>query len=305
MIAVQRCIAAFVLTLLCPACSIRRLAVSGLADALAGSATVFAREEDPELVRAALPFALESLEALLLEQPENRDLLVSASAGFALYGYAFVELEAERLEGRDYTAAEQLRERALRLYLRARDHALRGLELGHPGIGARLRRDPAGAAAELGPGELHLAYWTGATWGLAISLGKNRPELLADVEVVRALLVRTLELDEGYQEGAAHEAMIALEGLPRAMGGSPERARQHYARALELSGGRRASTHLALAENVSIPAQDRAEFETLLDKALAVDRDAVPAARLANILAQERALRLRNSIDELFLPPLE
>jgi len=78
-------------------------------------------------------------------------------------------------------------------------------------------------------------------------------------------------------------------------------ARRHYQRALELSGGRRASTHLALAEAVSVKKQDRAEFQALLDKALAVDPDAAPEGRLANVLAQRKARRLRRQIDDLFL----
>lgn len=293
------------LAALLAACSVRRLAVNGLADALARSSEAFASEEDPELVREALPFALKAIEAVLLEEPEQKTLLIAASAGFAQYGYAFVELDAERIEGADYEGALALRDRALALYLRARDYALRGLELSHPGIGQRLRCAPARAAREIAKRDLDFAYWTGASWGLAIALGKDRPELMADVEVVRALLFRALELDESYGRGAIHEALIAIEALPEAMGGSVARARQHFQRALELNGGTRASTYVALAESVCIPAQDRGEFERLLEAALAVDGNAVPAERLANRLAQDRSRRLLASIDELFLTPVE
>ena len=153
--------------------------------------------------------------------------------------------------------------------------------------------------------DVELAYGTAGTWGLAIGLGKDDPGLVADVDAVRALLRRALELDEDWDQGALHEAMISVEGLPRAMGGSPERAREHFQRALALSGGQRASLYLKLAENVSVPAQDRDEFETLLRQALAVDLDAAPDLRLSNRITQDRARRLLDGIDDLFLPPLE
>jgi len=68
-----------------------------------------------------------------------------------------------------------------------------------------------------------------------------------------------------------------------------------------LSGGQRASTFVSLAENISVPAQDRAEFERLLDSALAIDPDDAPSGRLANIISQRRARRLQLRVDDLFL----
>jgi len=286
-------------------CSLKSLAVGGLSGALSGTAEAFAREDDPEIVRGAMPFALKAIEGVLLDDPENEPLLSAASAGFGLYAYAFVQLDAERLQDTDYEAAEALRARAIALYRRARDYALRGLELRHAGITAALRAQPDEAVRALGKDDVELSYWAGGTWGLAISLGKDDPALLADLDAVRALLRRALELDEGYLEGALHEAMIPVEGLPAAMGGSVARARTHFQRALELSGGKRSSLYLKLAENVSVPAQDRAEFESLLRQALAVDLDAAPDQRLANRVSQARAAYLLDKIDDLFLPPLD
>lgn len=291
--------------LLTGACSVRSLAVNGLADALAGSAAAFAREDDPALARDALPFAMKMIEGVLIENPENETLLSAASAAFGLYAYAFVHVDAEALEARDYAAGTAMKARALALYLRARDYALRALELRHAGLAGGLRAAPAAAAARLTAADVELAYWAGGTWGLAISLGKDDPALVADVDAVRALLRRALELDEDYGAGALHEALIPIEGLPRAMGGSEQRAREHFQRALELSGGTRASLFLKVAENLSIPAQDRDEFERMLALALAVDLDADPDQRLSNRISWIRAQNLLERIDDLFLPPLE
>jgi predicted anti-sigma-YlaC factor YlaD len=284
-------------------CSIRRMAINSLADSLASQGDVFASDEDPELVRGATPFALKTVEGLLVEVPDHEGLLLTACSGFTQYAYAFIESDAELIEDESYDEAQQLRERALRMYLRARDYCLRGLALEEPDILVRLAGEPDRAAADLD--DVPFLYWTGASWGSAISLGKDRPELIADLSAVVALMRRALELDESYADGAIHEVMIVLESLPANMGGSRERAREHYDRALELSGGLRASPHVSLAENVAVPTQNRSEFVDLLGRALEVDPNEYPGWRLQNLIVQRRAHHLLGRVDDLFLDPEE
>ncbi len=282
-------------------CSIRGLAINALAKSLAGSGDVYASDEDPELVRDALPFALKTMETLLAEKPDHPGLLLSACKGFTQYAYAFIETDGEALEDDDYEAALAAYDRALDMYLRGRDYCLRALELRSPGARRRLEVEPQAALAGLGREDVPLLFWTGAAWGSAISLGKDRPEITVDLGAVRALVRRALELDEGFERGSVHDVMMVLESLPPAMGGSLERARRHFDRAVELSGGRRASLFVSWAEGVSVAEQDRAEFDLLLATALAIDADAEPSNRLANIIAQRRAVRLRERADRLFL----
>jgi predicted anti-sigma-YlaC factor YlaD len=280
---------------------LRSLAINTVADSLVASGDVYASDNDPELVRQALPFALKTMESLLAEQPENRKLLLAACRGFAQYSYAFVDTNADRLESVDYRASLVERERALKLYLRARDYCLRSLELESAGIGRQLEIAPETALAEFGVDEVPVLFWTGAAWGGAISLGKDRPELSADLPAVRALMERTLELDPDYDLGAAHSVMIVLEALPAAMGGSRERARDHFEQAVTLSRGLSAGPYVTLAKQVSVPAQDWREFQQLLEQALDIDPDREPSLRLVNIIAQDRARTLLAEIEELFL----
>ena len=46
---------------------------------------------------------------------------------------------------------------------------------------------------------------------------------------------------------------------------------------------------MSLAENVSLQKQNRAEFESLLKRALAIDVNVKPDYRLANVVMQRRA----------------
>jgi tetratricopeptide (TPR) repeat protein len=178
------------------------------------------------------------------------------------------------------------------------------MELDHPGITERLIRQPKAAAAELTADDLDTAYWTAASWGSAISVGVHRLEVIADLPAVRALFDRALKLDESYSDGALHEALISLDALPEAMGGSRERADQHFARALELSRGLSASPYVGYAASVLVPAQERAAFHRTLEQALAVDPDAAVELRLANHVARARARFLLDHADDYFLEPL-
>ena len=94
---------------------------------------------------------------------------------------------------------------------------------------------------------------------------------------------------------------VDVEALPAAMGGSLERARRHFERAVELSGGARASSYVALAEGVAVAEQDRQAFESLLRQALEVDLDRDPSSRVANLIYQRKARALLERSDDLFL----
>jgi len=285
-----------------PACSVKKMAVNRLGDALAGGGETFAADEDPELVKAAVPFSLKLIESLLAESPRHKGLLLAAASGFTQYAYAFVQQDADELEDADFAAATAMRLRARKLYLRARNYGLRGFDAAHPGFADALRRDPKAAVQQARAADVPLLYWTGAAWAAAISLGKDDPDLVADLPIVEAMLDRALVLDPNFGEGSLQALMITF-AMGRAAGGrNPEaEARLHFERARQLSGGRQAGPFVSLAEAVSVQTQNLAEFRSLLEQALAVDTDARPEWRLANLVAQRRARWLLARVDELFL----
>jgi predicted anti-sigma-YlaC factor YlaD len=281
---------------------VKRIAVNKLGNALASGGSTFTSDEDPELVRDALPFSLKLIESLLAESPRHRGLLLAAASGFTPYAYAFVQEDADEIQDRDLERATALRIRARRLYLRARDYGVRGLEVTHPTFGSELRKDPRAAVQMATPKDVPFLYWTAASWGAAISLSKDNPDLVADQGIVGALIDRALALDEKFAEGAIHSFLIAYEGSRNgAEGDFAVRSRKHFDRALQLSGGNLAGPLVSLAENVSLEKQNRAEFESLLKRALAIDVNVKPDDRLANLVMQRRARWLLQRTGELFL----
>lgn len=279
-------------------CSPRLVAVNFIGNALAGGGGVYTSDNDPELVRGALPFGLKMFESLLNVSPEHEGLLLTAARGFTAYAF-LIQDAADRLDDIDLPRARQLRARTRKLYLRGRDYALRGLEVRHPGITAELRIDRTTALARTIKEDVPFLYWAGASWGGTISVAKDNAELLIDLPLVGALVERVLELDEHYDLGAAHEFLISYEASRP--GGSLVKARDHYRKALEISRGDRASIHLALAESVVVREQKLDEFRDLINRVLSVDPEGIPHMRLANTIARQRALWLKSRIPELFL----
>ncbi len=288
--------------LLLSGCSVKKFAINKVGDSLANSGATYASDDDPDLVGQAVPFGLKLMEGLLAESPKHRGLLFAASSSFTEYAYAYVQEPSEELESEDLARANFLKARARRLYLRARDYGLRGLETKHPGFGASLREDSKKAVRSTTRRDVPLLYWTAVSWGAAIALSKDRPDLVAEQPLVETLVDRAYELDPDFGHGAIDQFLISYESARQgAKGDFASRSKQHFDRAVALTSGQSASPFVAYAESVSAQKQNRGEFEALLQKALAVDPDARPEWRLSNLIEQRRARWLLSRENELFL----
>lgn len=102
-------------TLLTGCASPRQWALDQAAVALAAQGAD--NEDDLQLARDAAAYHLKLTESVLRQRPAHRALATAVSAGFTQYAYAF---DADRVQDSDARAAKRLRERAARLYGRAR-----------------------------------------------------------------------------------------------------------------------------------------------------------------------------------------
>jgi predicted anti-sigma-YlaC factor YlaD len=293
------------LVVLSGGCSIKKFAVNQVGDAIASGGSVYESDDDIEFVGEALPFSLKLLESLLEVSPEHRGMLQTACQGYATYSYVYIQHQADLAADEDFRRSIEIRARARRMYERARHYGLRGLERSHPGITARLESDPAAAVAVVKKKkDVPMLYWNAVALGLAISVSKNDAAMLARIPEVEALVTRAIELDETWERGSLYEMNIILAGA------TPEvpdydRLERDFERALELSEGRRAGLYVAYAETFALTRQDREEFRSLLEMALAIDPDEHVEVRLANLVAQRRARWLLERIDDLILEEIE
>ncbi len=284
-------------------CSVQRVAVNSLADALSGSTTgVFASDDSPEFVAEAVPFGLKLNEALLEQTPDHKGLLLATASGYTQYSYAFVQLRADTLTPWNSHRSKELKTYAKKLYLRSRYYGFRAMEVEWPGFKDNLFANPDSTMELMTVADVPTLYWLGLSWMGAISITMADMKLLSELPYAEKILRRCLQLDEDYGEGALHEFFITYDGSRgESMGGGADKAIAHYERALELSGGRKASTYVALASTVAIRNQDADLFQKLLKQSLAVNVKAYPENQLENTIAQRKAAWYLKNIGNYFL----
>lgn len=294
-----------VLLFLFSGCAVKQIAVNSVAGILAegGDGTTFTGEEDPELVRDALPFTLKLHELLLEQTPDRDDLLLATGRLFIMYAHAFIKDEAQYLPDEAIETKLEMLKRAQRLYLRGAGYVQHALDIRHPGFTEKIETARYDVAlAKMTPEDVAYLYWCGAGWmgaysatGFDISLMPLRMKALP-------LLEKVLGLDEAYESGAVHEFFLAYYGaLPATMGGDQEKARYHFRKALDFSNGGKISPYVTLAQTVCVSNQDALEFRDLLNSALSFDTDSSPENRLVNLIARRRAVWLLEHIEDFII----
>jgi predicted anti-sigma-YlaC factor YlaD len=290
-------------------CSIRTYALRSAADALSGTSGGLGADDDPVLVRDAVPFALKTMESLAESLPDHQPVRLALASGFTQYSYAFVNQDADRTEDKDIARARVMWLRARRLYLRARNYALAGIEIAHPGSRAALLSGDRAAwqstLDKLGPKDVPYLYWCAAPWALAVSVSKDDPNLIGDLTVIDLIMQRAKALEPNYDEGAIYEFYISYDAArSKQQGGGPERAKEHLDRAQQLGRGYKLGGIVSYAEGVLIAQQKKAEFAQMLQKVVDTDVYSEDPAwkrqRLANIIAQQRAQWLLGKLSDLF-----
>ena len=181
------------------------------------------------------------------------------------------------------------------MYQRARGYCLRGLEVRHPGLTAqRSAADPAGALKPLKVEDVPWLYWTAASWGADLSLAPNQLTRIAEARQSSARCCnRAKALDDTWDRGAIHEALIAFDGLPPLLGGSPAAARADFDKAMELSGQ---EVGVCATSRWRRRSTDPAEKRRLLEQALAIDASTLTSRRLTNLIAQRYARALLSAV---------
>jgi len=287
----------------------RGYALRATADALSSTGGGYGTEDDPALVRQAVPFGLKTMETLAESLPQHRAIRLALASGFVQYAYAFVNQDADRLADKNIEQGKKEWLRARRLYLRGRNYALDGLDLSYPGFRkALLSGNKAEAQAVLqkvGKEDVPYLYWVGAGWALAISTAKDDPNVFGDFPMVGLIMEKALDLDEGYDEGSLHEFFVSFDASrPEDQGGGTTASKKHLDIAQKQGQGRKLGSLVSYAEGVLQPQQKKAEFVASLQQIVSTDVYSEDPSwkkqRLSNIIAQERARWLLSKLSDLF-----
>ncbi|MEC9285966.1 MAG: TRAP transporter TatT component family protein [Pseudomonadota bacterium] len=262
--------------------------VSSVTDKLAEDLSrAILNNDDLATVREGVPAFLIVLDALLTSNPDNPDLLTAAARLNASYATGFVADQARQ---------SRLTDKAMALSYRAAcsdiDWLCNAREMPFQELESQLIR--------LQQKDVPTIYAYASSWAGWIQSHSDDWAAIAELARVKALMEKVVELDAGYDDGAAVMYLGVFETLlPPAMGGRPEVGRGHFERAIEISDGRYLMAKVLFAEKYARLVFDRQLHDTLLTEVLIADPYG-EALTLINLVAQDQAAALLKSADEYF-----
>ncbi len=237
-------------------------------------------QTDIELVCDGSPSYLLMIDSMVTGSPSNAGLLQVASQSYSGYAAALGECGGSE-------------ERILVVSAKARDYGLRLLskylgpvsEFGSDALDKRL--------AALGKSDVEPVFWSTFGWLSWVTTAKGSPAAMADITSIEKIMTRLLELDEGFENGMIHLFLGTYYATkPEMFGGQPELARQHFERALELSGGKLLMIQTTYAETLARNTFDKELHDRLLQEVIDFDLNSAPQYGLSNSIAKRRASRL-------------
>jgi hypothetical protein len=259
-------------------------ATAGLAENLS---TAVLQQNDPETVRQGAPAYLLLVDGLIADNPDSVELLLAGANLYSSYAGTFV--------------AEP--EREVRLAEKGRDYGWKALcraDRAACGVWSVPYSEFESVVNSIGPKAIDAQYGSAAAWVTWIRANSGDWNAVGDKARVEAMLLRVVSLDPEYDEGSPYLYMGRLDTLlPAAMGGRPERGREHFERAIQLSEGRNLMAKVLLAKNYARLVFDRELHDRLCREVLEADAEAGEFT-LINALAQEQAAALLADSEEYF-----
>ena len=263
-----------------------QMVADGASSLMKEVASAVNRQSDVVLVRQGVPSYLMLIEGLIQKYPENQNLLL---AGAQVCG--------------SYAALLEEKDRAVPLYAKSRQYALRALDLqpqlqGFQGAPLDVFQEKL---TDTGKNDVPLLFGAGAAWGGWIANTTDSVEAMAELPWVEALMERVLQLDPAYYYGGPHLfKAILLSARPEQFGGNLKKAQEHFLEARRIGQGKFLMTEVYYAQNYARQRMDRGLYEETLKKVLATPPDLEPDLTLVNTLARRKAGQLLEQIDEFF-----
>jgi hypothetical protein len=264
--------------------SLMSSAASGMADSVSDSVL---NQDDPEIAKAALPTFMVLLDGMVRNNPEDPDMLAAAATLYASYGAIFADDPV----------------RASRLTARARRYAGSAI---CESYGPACQWDSAtydefvASLDGIGPSDAEYLYTYGFVSLAYLRAHSDDWNSLAELPQMEALFNHYIEIsgDEGH--GAAYTFMgILLTLRPPALGGEPERAREYFEKAIELTEGKDLGVKVEFARGYAKMLYERDLHDRLLNEVLAAD-PYQDGYTLSNVMAQDQAREMLAQADDYF-----
>ena len=283
------CLVLFLFFLSLPAClPYKKLTVGSAATLVEEVAKSSYKQSDLKMIREGTPAYLMLMDGMIEAWPDNAQLLIAASQGYASFATVFVE--------------DQDKEYAKLLLGKGKQYALRSLEL--RGLKEPLQKpldDFKEGLKGLGKREVPYIFWSATCWASWISLNLDSVEALAELPRVESMMQRVLELDEGFYYGGPHLFMgIWFASRPKIAGGDLKKAQAHFLKAFEFGKGKFLMAYVYYANTYARQTLDRDLYMSTLQTVLKAPADTLPELTLLNTVAKKKAKELLDRIEEYF-----
>ncbi|MEZ4746376.1 MAG: TRAP transporter TatT component family protein [Calditrichia bacterium] len=274
--------------LLLNSCSIQKIALNTTSGLFEYGIEALYAEPDLQIAETAITANLKLIEGFHRADPKNKTILDMLTQGYSGLALAFLEDSAP--------------DRASRIYLRARDYGLLRLQQTKAfknGIPVK-ESDFVARLPMLEKKDLPTLFWTAFAWAGWVNLNRNDPQAVFDLSKVKAMMTRVLELDETFFFGSAHLFWgSTLGSIPPMLGGSPEKAKEHFEKALAISDGKFLITKVYYAQFYATTTLDEELFDRMLSEVLEAPEDVLPGYELLTAVAKRKAADLQSRKDDI------
>lgn len=253
------------------------------------------QQEDVILVKDGAPSFLLLIEGLIYNDPDNKDLLSAGIQMFSAYGGIFVTET-----GRKELFNKKTKKWAIDLlltYPKFKKYYTMSSE-------DKAQKDAAfeDFLKSIKKKDVPYVFWASYSWALDIMAHLDSPVSFIELPIPRAIIQRVYELEDTFYYGAPHLFFGIIYGAyPKMYGGDPEKAKQEFDRALEISQGKLYMVKLMYADFYYKPLMDRENYVKIVQEVIDGDIEEAPENRLLNIMAQKQARAMLEAADEFFM----
>jgi len=296
------------MTMALVACSPTTVIVRQMTDLVDDGMIAFERDDDLDLIEKAIPANIKLLEVMLANSPDDCRLITLLSRFYGSYAFGFAETRLEEAlyldppAGTSGQSVDRIKDQVNHYYEKGFGYALTALERNEPGavdafhkvntIAPYLDRLDRKSVAPL--------FWYGFNLGAWVNRNRDSVRALSRAHLARKVMERVIEIDPAYNHGGAHLFLLAYFGSRSPMmGGSQEKAREHYQRLKQIAGEKYLLPDLFYARFCLQQQQDRDSFVDLMQRII----DSPPVDNelaLTNAIAGRRAGIYLSAVDTLF-----
>jgi len=243
--------------------------------------------DDPETIEKGVPAYLILVSSMIKGDPDNPDLLESGAQLYGAYASSFTN------------TADSKKALANRAFVYA-SHAMCIRDANFCDVKDLSYFEFERRLATIQKDQVQSLFIYVSSWAGVIEANSSDWNAVAELPKVKAGLQRVLDIDEKVSNGNAHLYMAVMESLlPPGIGGKPELAKEHFDRAIEISGGSNLMAKVLYAEKYARMMYDKELHDSLLKQVMDADIGSDDQI-LINTLAKKKAAKLLSESDDYF-----